>query len=93
MAIPNNIPLKASAKVKKARERSLGVHGARLFNLLPPNLRNENSGDFLLFKNHLDTFLSGIPDEPTTHGLARAVVSNSLLDQVPIIATQDYFKF
>ena len=93
MAIPNNIPLKAPAKVKKARERSLGVHGARLFNLLPPNLRNENSGDFLLFKNHLDTFLSGIPDEPTTHGLARAAVSNSLLDQVPIIATQDYFKF
>ena len=89
MAIPNNIPLKAPAKVKKARERSLGVHGARLFNLLPPNLRNENSGDFLLFKNHLDIFLSGIPDEPTTHGLVRAAVSNSLLDQVPLIVTQD----
>ena len=90
MAIPNNIPLKAPAKVKKARERSLGVHGARLFNLLPQNLRNENSGDFLLFKNHLDIFLSGIPDEPTTHGLVRAAVSNSLLDQVPLIVTQDY---
>ena len=89
MAIPNNIILKAPAKVKKARERSLGVHGARLFNLLPPNLRKENSGDFLLFKNHLDIFLSGIPDEPTTHGLVRAAVYNSLLDQVPLIVTQD----
>ena len=69
MAIPKNIPTTAPAKVKKARERSLGVHGARLFNLLPPNLRNENSGDFLLFKNHLDIFLSGIPDQPTTRGL------------------------
>ena len=35
MAIPNNIPL-------QARERSLGVHGARLFNILLVNLRNEN---------------------------------------------------
>ena len=39
-AIPNNIPPSAPAKVKKARERYLGVHGARLFNVLPENLRN-----------------------------------------------------
>ena len=92
MAIPKNIPTTAPAKVKKARERerSLGVHGARLFNLLPPNLRNENSGDFLLFKNHLDIFLSAIPDQPTTRGLVRAAASNSLLDQVPLIATEDF---
>ena len=90
MAIPNNINSTAPAIVKKARERSLGVHGARLFNLLPQNLRNENSGDFLLFKNHLDIFLSEIPDQPTAHGLVRAAATNSLLDQVPLIVTQDF---
>ena len=90
MAIPKTILTSAPAKVKKARERSLGVHGARLFNLLPQNLRNENSGDFLLFKNHLDIFLSTIPDQPTTRGLVRAAASNSLLDQVPLIATEDF---
>ena len=90
MAIPNNINRTAPAIVKKDRERSLGVHGARLFNLLPQNLRNENSGDFLLFKNHLDIFLSEIPDQPTTHGLVSAAATNSLLDQVPLIVTQDF---
>jgi hypothetical protein len=32
-----------SLKVKQARERDLGVHGARLFNILPVHLRNEDS--------------------------------------------------
>ena len=48
LAVPNRIPYSAPSKVKKARERSLGVHGAHLFNLLPKNLRNENSRDFEL---------------------------------------------
>ena len=85
IAIPNSIPQSAHVKVKQARERSLGVHGALLFNLLPVNLRNEDSGDFALFKNHLDIFLAMIPDQPTTPGLARAAGSNSLLDQVPLV--------
>ena len=87
IAIPNRIPLNASAKVKQARERSLGVHGARLFNILPIHLRNENSGDFALFKNHLDIFLTMVPDQPTTPGLHRVAVTNSLLDQVPQMST------
>ena len=85
LAIPNSVPRTAHAKVRQARERSLGVHGAHLFNLLPVKLRNENSGDFALFKNHLDIFLSVIPDQPTTPGLARAAGTNSLLDQVPLV--------
>ena len=85
LAVPNKIPRDAPSKVKKARERSLGVHGAHLFNLLPKQLRNENSGDFELFKNHLDIFLANVPDQPTTAGLARAASSNSLLDQVPLV--------
>ena len=68
---------------------SLSVHGALLFNLLPKSLRNENSGDSLLFKNHLDIFLARIPDQPTTPGLARAAASNSLVDQVPLVPDLD----
>ena len=82
LAIPKNISRSAPTKVRQYRERSLAVHGARIFNLLPVNLRNENSGDF---KNHLDIFLSKIPDQPTTPGLARVAESNSLLDQVLIL--------
>ena len=89
LAIPTNIPRSAPTKVSQARERSLGVHGPRLFNLLPRHLRNENSGDFALFKNHLDIFLSTVPDQPTTPGLGRAAVSNSLLEQIPLIPNFD----
>ena len=88
MATPHNIPSSAPSKVKQARERSLGVHGARLFNILPAHLRNENSGDFELFKNHLDIFLSMVPDQPTLPGLVRSAGSNSLLDQVPLLNLQ-----
>ena len=87
--MPNHIPSSAPSMVKKARERSLGVHGARLFNLLPKSLRNENSGDFMLFKNNLDIFLATVPDQPTTLGLARAAVSNTLLEQVLPVVRDD----
>ena len=89
LAVPNQIPCDAPSRVKKARERSLGVHGAHLFNLLPKSLRNENSGDFELFKNHLDIFLAMVPDQPTSTGLARAANSNNLLDQVPLVPNLD----
>ena len=87
--MPNSVPHSAPSMVKRARERSLGVHGAHIFNLMPKKLRNENSGDFELFKNHLDIFLAMIPDQPTTAGLARAASSNSLLDQVPLVQNLD----
>ena len=45
-------------------------------------------GDFDLFKNHLDIFLSMVPDQPTIPGLVRSAGSNSLLDQVPLIHHQ-----
>ena len=85
LAVPANIPKKTCVRVKAAREKSLSVHGARLFKILPKSLRNENSGDFELFKNHLDIFLSRIPDQPTIPGLGRAAATNSLLDQVPLV--------
>ena len=83
-AVPAAIPRNAPTKVKKARERMINVHGTKLFNILPKSLRNEDSGDFLLFKNHLDIFLSQIPDQPTVAGLGRAAQTNSLIDQVPL---------
>ena len=82
-------PCQHSTDVKHARERFLNVHGAKCFNLLPKSLRNENSADFPLFKNHLDIFLARIPDQPTMAGLARAAVTNSLLDQVPLVPDLD----
>ena len=83
-AVPRKVKLTAAAVVRKAREGSLGVHAVRLFNLLPPHLRNEDSRDFDLFKNHLDIFLSTVPDEPTTPGLTRQAATNSLIDQIPL---------
>ena len=51
----------------------------------------ENSGDFALFKNHLDIFLSRVPDQPTIPGMARAAMSNSSLNQVPLVPNLDQF--
>ena len=85
LAVPANMKRKAATKVKGAKEKSLRVHGAHLFNLLPKSLRNEDSKDFALFKNHLDIFLSRIPDQPTVPGLGRAAATNSLVDQIPLV--------
>ena len=69
--------------VKNAREASLQVKGSRLFNLIPSELR-DLSGTVEQFKAGLDRWLQQIPDQPTVNGRARAVNSNSLLDQVPM---------
>ena len=74
----------ASAADRRARERSLVDRGARLLNLLPAGLRNE-TGNFELFKSHLDSFLSGVLDQPTVPGLTMAAATNSLLDQLPLL--------
>ena len=52
--------------------------------IYPASLRNE-TGSFELFKNHLDAFLSGVPDQPTVPGQARAAATNSLLDQLLLL--------
>ena len=83
-AVPAHLARGAPAAVRRARERSLAVRGAKIFNLLPASLRNQD-GSFGIFKNHLDIFLSGVPDQPTMPGLARAAATNSLLDQLQIL--------
>ena len=82
--VPSPIVKTSPALVRKARERSLGVRGAAIFNLLPDNIRNINTDHVDYFKNHLDVFLSAIPDQPTVTGLGRAAESNSLLHKLPL---------
>ena len=83
IALPHNIVASSPAMVKKARECSLGVKGARIFNLLPAEIRNIDSHSIDIFKKKLDIFLTDIPDQPTTAGLGRSADSNSLLHQIP----------
>ena len=65
---------KVSSEVKNARENSVKVKGARLFNLFPRE-----------FKSDLDSWLESIPDQPTVNGRQRAAQTNSLLDQVQLL--------
>ena len=71
----------APAAVRKAKEASLPVHGARLFNLLPRHIRDISYGTVDQFKYQLDSWLETIPDQPTIPGLQRAAQTNSLMDQ------------
>ena len=74
----------APAVVRKAREASLSVKGARLFNLLPADIRNMEGTTVDTFKHSLDRFLDQIPDQPTVQGIPRAAITNSLIDQIPM---------
>ena len=75
----------AASSVRKARESSLQVKGARLFNCIPRELRDSSTGTPDQFKAKLDAWLSTIPDQPTIPGRQRAAGSNSLLEQVQTV--------
>ena len=66
------------------------VRGAKIFNLLPEHIRTMNTQHIEIFKNHLDVFLSRIPDQPTVAGQGREAESNSLLHQVPLFYQQTF---
>ena len=83
-AIPKDVPKSAPACVKRAREASLAVKGAALFNLCPQGMRYMASNHQDRFKDNLDSWLFEIPDQPSIPGCPRAAVSNSLLLQVPL---------
>lgn len=74
----------AASPVKKAKESSIQVKGARLYNLLPKDLRDLQGVTVDTFKTSLDSWLSQIPDQPTVVGRQRAAATNSLIDQVVI---------
>ena len=75
----------APTAVKNARESSLQVRSAKLFNSITRDIRDTMTGTTEMFKNRLDDWLSRIPDQPTIPGRQRAASSNSLLDQVQYI--------
>ena len=56
--VPKPIVKSAPAMVRNARERTMGVRGAHIFNLLPAELRRLNTDHADYFKNHLDVFLT-----------------------------------
>jgi ribonuclease P/MRP protein subunit RPP40 len=76
----------APAAVKQAREASISVHGAKLFNLLPRHIRDISCGTTDQFKAELDSWLGLIPDQPTIPGRQRASKTNSLIDQAAYAA-------
>ena len=78
---------KGPASLRNARESSLKVKGAQLFNVIPRAMRDMITGTPDQFKQMLDDWLSTIPDQPTIQGRQRAAASNSLLDQVPLART------
>ena len=83
IAVVHTVPQQAPTAVKKAREGSLQVKGAKLFNSIPKELR-DMAGTVPQFKARLDKWLSTIPDQPTCSGRQRGAQTNSLLDQVPM---------
>ena len=80
LAVVSPYHSKAPALVRKAREASLSVKGAKLFNSIPQQLRDMN-GKAEQFKSGLDKWLSTIPDEPSIPDRQRVALTNSLLDQ------------
>ena len=72
----------AQRHVQNLIHASLPIHRQRLFNCLPPELRNLTGCSTDCFKRHLDMYLRSIPDEPQIPGYTaqRRADSNSLLD-------------
>ena len=72
----------ANAKIRKAREASLPIHGAKLFNTLPKTLRDMTKVTVAQFKCALDKHLATIDDEPQLVGYtqSRRASSNSIID-------------
>ena len=70
------------AAVQQAYEASLRVKGAKLFNLIPADLRNMDGVMVDTFNSGLDAWLGTVPDQPTIPGRQRSAATNSLLDQV-----------
>ena len=87
LCVVRSINKNAPTQVKKASEASLAIKGARLFNLLPREIRNSDlpvTRSVIPFKTKLDNFLATIPDQPTVQSRQRPASTNSLLDQIPM---------
>ena len=65
-----NIP----TNIKKIRESSFQVHGGKLFNALPKELRDAKFTSVEEFKAELDAFLANVPDQPNIPGVHYTLV-------------------
>ena len=82
------IKTKSRKSYQTIREDSFQVHGAKLFNCLPTEIRSISDVTIDKFKSNLDAFLETIPDEPKLDNLTPSGIclftakpSNSLIDQ------------
>ena len=81
--VPNS-----SAKLKSIKDGAFTVHGPKLFNSLPANIRNMTNCSVDSFKKQLDDYLNCLPDEPSCDNLYPGAInlitgrqSNSIIDQ------------
>ena len=65
--------------ISSIRDSSLVVHGAKLFNRMPQDIRDCTGCSVDAFKNKLDKYMDTIPDNPPHNNYKRALDSNSLL--------------
>ena len=95
------IPLGINGKRIKDRDRTL-IHNStakkmeRLFNVIPPDLRNITGVKTETFKRHLDVWLQMVPDTPKIddYGATVAAESNSIFHQAKYaINFRNYAKY
>ena len=83
--IPNTVVRSSPDTVRRAKEPSLGVKGAKAFNSLPAGPRNLKSVNVDIFKANFGAYLSTVSDQATIGDRTRAAATNSLLDQLPMM--------
>ena len=80
--IPPSMPSSTPDRIKSIRFASLSHKGPRLFNCLPPDVRNLKGCTLDKFKGALDRFLKTLPDEPLIPNMTqyKRCESNSVVD-------------
>ena len=82
--ITPTIASSASQRIKTIRFASLPYKGPRLFNSLPPDIRNVTNCELSIFKGALDIFLAKLLDQPLIPTMTQFKLcdSNSVIDWV-----------
>ena len=76
----------STCRVKTLVDSSFAIHGPRLFNSLPKDIRNYN-GSVEGFKGRLDKYLKSVPDKPFLPSYPQQTVqSNSLIHQLAVVS-------
>ena len=77
----------ASDSVVTLKESSFMVHGPKLFNELPVEIR-EFQGSLVTFKSKLDVWLKTVPDKPHLPQYYQSAAGNSVLQQLAQIRAE-----